>query len=74
MILDKVNMPNDLKSLNMAELNKLSSEIRDCIIKKVNITGGHFGPKLLLLCIMFLIARRIKLFSMFHISVILIKS
>lgn len=46
MILDKVNMPNDLKSLNMAELNKLSSEIRDCIIKKVNITGGHFGPNL----------------------------
>ena len=27
-------------------LNKLSSEIRDCIIKKVNITGGHFGPNL----------------------------
>lgn len=46
MILDKVNMPNDLKALSMEELNALADEMRDLIIKKVNITGGHMGPNL----------------------------
>lgn len=46
MILDKVNMPNDLKSLSLEELNKLADEMRELIIKKVNITGGHMAPNL----------------------------
>lgn len=46
MILDKVNMPNDLKTLNVEELNKLADEMRALIIKKVNTTGGHLGPNL----------------------------
>lgn len=46
MILDKVNNPNDLKQLSLAELNTLADEMRDVIIKKVNTTGGHFGPNL----------------------------
>ncbi len=46
MILDKVNMPCDLKGLNIDELNTLSYKIRKLIIKKVNTTGGHFGPNL----------------------------
>ena len=46
MILDKINMPNDLKTLNMNELAELSDEIRKIIIKKVNKTGGHFGSNL----------------------------
>lgn len=45
-ILDKVNFPSDLKSLNIEELNLLASEMREAIIKKVNTTGGHFGPNL----------------------------
>ena len=45
-VLDKVNSPQDLKGLNITELNSLASEIRDLIIKKVNTTGGHFGPNL----------------------------
>lgn len=46
MILDKVNMPNDLKNLSTDEMNMLSDEIRELIIKKVNTTGGHMGPNL----------------------------
>lgn len=46
MVLDKINMPNDLKTLDTKELQELSDEIRKVIIKKVNTTGGHFGPNL----------------------------
>ena len=46
MILDKVNTPDDLKKLPIEELNKLSDEMRELIIKKVNTTGGHMGPNL----------------------------
>ena len=45
-ILDKINGPKDLKSLKKEELNMLSEEIRDVLIKKVSKTGGHFGPNL----------------------------
>ena len=46
MILDKVNYPKDLKSLNIEDMNLLAEEIRQLIIKKVNVTGGHMGPNL----------------------------
>ena len=46
MILDKVNMPNDLKSLSIDEMKTLASEIRELIIKKVNAIGGHMAPNL----------------------------
>ena len=46
MILDKVNTPDDLKNLSVDEMNYLADEMRELIIKKVNITGGHMGPNL----------------------------
>lgn len=46
MILDKVNMPQDLKTLSLDEMNSLADEMRELIIKKVNTTGGHMGPNL----------------------------
>jgi len=46
MILDRVNSPIDLRQLNSAELETLAEEMRELIIKKVNVTGGHFGPNL----------------------------
>ncbi|MEW9077119.1 1-deoxy-D-xylulose-5-phosphate synthase [Terrisporobacter glycolicus] len=45
-ILNKINEPKDLKSLSRDDLNLLSCEIRDVLIKKVSTTGGHFGPNL----------------------------
>lgn len=46
MILDKINSPEDVKNLSLSEMNALADEIRNCIITKVNTTGGHFGPNL----------------------------
>ena len=43
MILDKVNSPDDLKKLSVREMNTLSDEMRELIIKKVNTTGGHLS-------------------------------
>ena len=46
MILDKVEMPQDLKNLSIDEMRTLADEMRDLIIKKVNAIGGHMGPNL----------------------------
>jgi 1-deoxy-D-xylulose-5-phosphate synthase len=46
MVLEKINTPEELKKCSITELNVLSSEIRELIIKKVNTVGGHFGPNL----------------------------
>ena len=46
MILDNINSPKDLKTLNIEEMNILANEMRELIIKKVNTTGGHMAPNL----------------------------
>lgn len=46
MVLDKINTPEDLRGVSVEEMNLLSAEIRDLILKKVNTTGGHLGPNL----------------------------
>ena len=43
-ILNKVNEPKDLKGLSKEELEKLAGEIREILLKKLSIHGGHFGP------------------------------
>lgn len=45
-ILDKINRPTDIKKLNTNELELLSDEIRDFLIEKVQITGGHLASNL----------------------------
>ena len=45
-IIDKIDTPEDLKSLSYDELRKLASEMRRAIIKKVNTIGGHLAPNL----------------------------
>ena len=46
MVLEKINTPQDLKNLGYEEMDLLAQEMRDCIIKKVNVTGGHMAPNL----------------------------
>lgn len=46
MILDRVNYPVDLKNLTNDELEKLCKEIREILLKRLSITGGHHGPNL----------------------------
>ena len=45
-MIEFINSPKDLKSLNINELNILSSDIRKCLIEKMSKVGGHFGPNL----------------------------
>lgn len=46
MILDRIHEPKDLDSLTIAELQQLSSEIRDLIISVVSRNGGHLASNL----------------------------
>ncbi|MCK5528398.1 MAG: 1-deoxy-D-xylulose-5-phosphate synthase [Kiritimatiellae bacterium] len=45
-ILEKVNLPEDVKGLNSDELIPLCEEIRKKIISSVSETGGHLGANL----------------------------
>lgn len=45
-ILKNINSPQDLKKLNIDELNLLSAEIRDYMIKTVSQNGGHLSSNL----------------------------
>jgi Deoxyxylulose-5-phosphate synthase len=46
MYLEKINSPEDVKKLSIAEMNTLSSEIRQILLKKLSEHGGHIGPNL----------------------------
>jgi 1-deoxy-D-xylulose-5-phosphate synthase len=42
-ILSKVNLPSDLKQLDISQLRTLCSEIREFLIDTISEVGGHFG-------------------------------
>ncbi|MBP8912173.1 MAG: 1-deoxy-D-xylulose-5-phosphate synthase [Phycisphaerae bacterium] len=44
--LDRINSPADLKTLSVAELEQLASEIRQFILNSVSKTGGHLASNL----------------------------
>lgn len=46
MYLEKIVSPDDVKKLNVEELEKLSGEIRENLLKKLSEHGGHIGPNL----------------------------
>ena len=43
-LLNKIDSPNDLKKLNLNELNLLKDEIREALFNRLTKIGGHFGP------------------------------
>ncbi len=45
-ILNNINSPADIKQLNIKQLNQLSEEIREFLIKSIAKTGGHLGANL----------------------------
>lgn len=45
-ILPKINSPDDLKNLNIRELEILANEIREFIIDTISKVGGHLGASL----------------------------
>ena len=46
MILEKINKPNDIKKLSPIEYNQLAAEIREFLIQKISVTGGHLASNL----------------------------
>ena len=46
MILEKINSPQDLKTLSLKELEVLSQEIRESIVNVVSRRGGHLASSL----------------------------
>lgn len=46
MVLEKIQKENDIKQLEDAELKILASEIREFLIQKISLTGGHLASNL----------------------------
>lgn len=46
MVLEKINQANDIKKLDMGEMLVLAEEIRDFLIHKISISGGHLASNL----------------------------
>ncbi|NNH71169.1 1-deoxy-D-xylulose-5-phosphate synthase [Nocardia uniformis] len=45
-VLSRVDTPEDLRRLTTPELRELAEEIREFLVRKVAVTGGHLGPNL----------------------------
>lgn len=46
MLLETINSPKDIKKLSLAELQHLAQEIREGILNRDSLIGGHVGPNL----------------------------
>ncbi len=44
MILERIKGPADVKCLSLAEMKTLAAEMRDALLHKLSVCGGHFGP------------------------------
>jgi 1-deoxy-D-xylulose-5-phosphate synthase len=44
MYLEKVNSPQDIKGFSAEQRKALAQEMRDAMLKRASIHGGHFGP------------------------------
>lgn len=46
MIFEKINHENDIKKIDPSDYEKLAEEIRQFLIEKISVTGGHLGSNL----------------------------
>lgn len=46
MLLEKIESPQDVKKLNVAQLHALCDEVRQALLRKLSDHGGHIGPNL----------------------------
>lgn len=46
MYLEKINSPQDVKSLDANQLDALAAEMREALLKRLSVHGGHFGPNM----------------------------
>ena len=45
-LLDQINGPNDIKNIPQEDYNSLAEEIRQFLVQKVSVTGGHLASNL----------------------------
>ena len=43
MYLEKINGPQDIKNFSAEQRKVLAQEMRDAMLKRASIHGGHFG-------------------------------
>ena len=46
MVLEKIKRENDIKNLSRSELPILADEIREFLIQKIAVSGGHLASNL----------------------------
>lgn len=46
MILEQIESANDIKKVNSSQYGALAEEIREFLIQKISVTGGHLGSNL----------------------------
>ena len=46
MLLEQIQQTNDIKNINPKDYPKLAEEIRQFLIEKISMTGGHLGSNL----------------------------
>ncbi|MCR5357891.1 MAG: 1-deoxy-D-xylulose-5-phosphate synthase [Lachnospiraceae bacterium] len=46
MVLDSIKKPNDIKDIPPSQYDELAREIREFLINKISVTGGHLGSNL----------------------------
>lgn len=46
MILEQIESANDIKKVNSSQYSELAEEIREFLIQKISLTGGHLGSNL----------------------------
>ncbi len=46
MFLEQIKEPNDIKKIERANYEQLAAEIREFLIRKISVTGGHLGSNL----------------------------
>ena len=46
MLLDQIKQPNDIKKISPRDYPALSAEIREFLVNKISVTGGHLGSNL----------------------------
>lgn len=46
MALERINEPNDIKNIDKEEYGQLAEEIRQFLVEKISVSGGHLGSNL----------------------------
>ena len=44
MYLETINGPEDVKKMDIRQMEQLAEEMREALLKRLSLHGGHFGP------------------------------